>query len=110
MRGYWKVAGMLFGLLLALFFLFEALQIPIFTDPSEIIGRGGVTAALVGVGLLIIDVFLPVPSSFVMVAHGALFGVWFGTLLSMVGQMGEALLGSASPSGISRTTAPFGRS
>lgn len=95
MRKYWKVAGALFGLLLALFFLFEALEIPIFTDPSGIIGRGGATAALVGVGLLVVDVFLPVPSSFVMVAHGALFGVWAGTLLSMFGQMGAALLGSA---------------
>ncbi|MBW3630881.1 MAG: VTT domain-containing protein [Gemmatimonadetes bacterium] len=95
MRKYWKVAGALFGLLLALFFLFEALEIPIFTDPSGIIGRGGTTAALVGVGLLVVDVFLPVPSSFVMVAHGALFGVWVGTLLSMFGQMGAALLGSA---------------
>lgn len=95
MSRYWKVAATLFGLLLALFFLFEALQVPLFTDPSGLIGRGGATAALVGVGLLVIDVFLPVPSSFVMVAHGALFGVWFGTLLSMFGQMGAALLGSA---------------
>ena len=95
MKRYWHVVGVLFGLLLALFFLFEALQVPLFTDPSGIIGKGGTTAALVGVGLLVIDVFLPVPSSFVMVAHGALFGVWFGTLLSMFGQMGAALLGSA---------------
>ena len=95
MRRYWHIVGVLFGLLLALFFLFEALQVPVFTDPSGIIGKGGTTAALVGVGLLVIDVFLPVPSSFVMVAHGALFGVWFGTLLSMFGQMGAALLGSA---------------
>jgi 3-dehydroquinate synthase len=94
-KRYWHIVGVLFGLLLALFFLFEALQVPLFTDPSGIIGKGGTTAALVGVGLLVIDVFLPVPSSFVMVAHGALFGVWFGTLLSMFGQMGAALLGSA---------------
>ncbi len=35
----------------------------------------GVVAALVGVGLLVADVVLPVPSSVVMLAHGALFGV-----------------------------------
>lgn len=95
MKGYWKFAGMLFGLLLALFFLFEALDIPLLTDASVIDRLGGVNSALLGVGLLIVDVFLPVPSSFVMVAHGRLFGVVTGTLLSMVGQMGAALLGSA---------------
>lgn len=95
MSGYWKVAGVLLGALLAMFLLFESLEIPLLTDPSGIIGEGGIPAAALGVGLLIVDVFLPVPSSFVMVAHGALFGVWFGTLLSMFGQMGAALLGFA---------------
>ena len=95
MKGYWKFAGGLFGLLLALFFLFEALHIPIFSDASVIDRLGGTNAALLGVGLLVVDVFLPVPSSFVMVAHGRLFGIVPGTLLSMFGQMGAALLGSA---------------
>ena len=95
MKGYWKVVGGLLGLLLALFFLFEALHIPFFTDTSWVETNRGLSAALIGVALLIVDVFLPVPSSLVMVAHGALFGIWMGTLLSMVGQMGAALLGSA---------------
>ena len=95
MKGYWKVVGALFGLLLALFFLFEALDIPILTDASVIDRLGGMNSALLGVGLLVIDVFLPVPSSFVMVAHGRLFGVVAGTVLSMFGQMGAALLGAA---------------
>ena len=95
MKGYWKVVGGLFGLLLALFFLFEALHIPFFTDTTWVESNRGISAALIGVALLIVDVFLPVPSSLVMVAHGALFGVWMGTLLSMVGQMGAACLGSA---------------
>lgn len=36
---------------------------------------------------------LPVPPSLVMVAHGALFGVVVGTLLSVVGNTGAALFG-----------------
>jgi uncharacterized membrane protein YdjX (TVP38/TMEM64 family) len=57
--------------------------------------QGGVLAAALGVGLLIADVLLPVPSSLVMVAHGALFGVALGTLLSLLGSAGAALFGFA---------------
>jgi uncharacterized membrane protein YdjX (TVP38/TMEM64 family) len=49
-------------------------------------------AALVGVGLLLADVLLPVPSSLVMVLHGALFGLALGTVLSLVGSVGAALV------------------
>lgn len=38
--------------------------------------------------MLIIDVALPVPSSMIMVAHGALFGVAIDTVLSVVGSTG----------------------
>jgi uncharacterized membrane protein YdjX (TVP38/TMEM64 family) len=44
---------------------------------------------------LVADVALPVPSSLVMIAHGALFGVVIGTLLSLVGSTGAALAGFA---------------
>jgi uncharacterized membrane protein YdjX (TVP38/TMEM64 family) len=50
-------------------------------------------AALVGVGLLLVDVVLPVPSSLVMVLHGALFGVIVGTCLSLCGGVGATLVG-----------------
>ena len=72
-------------LFLLLFLLVEWLQVPLLTDPSRWLERGGGWAALLGVGLLIADVVLPVPSSLVMIAHGALFGVAWGTLLSLVG-------------------------
>jgi uncharacterized membrane protein YdjX (TVP38/TMEM64 family) len=45
--------------------------------------------------LLIADVVLPVPSSLVMIAHGALFGVIVGTILSLVGSVGATLVGFA---------------
>jgi uncharacterized membrane protein YdjX (TVP38/TMEM64 family) len=78
---------------LGLFFLVEALGIPLLVEPTPWLKSGGVLAAALGVGLLIADVLLPVPSSLVMVAHGALFGVVGGTLLSLTGSLGAGLFG-----------------
>lgn len=80
-------------LLLLLFFAVEALGFQLLSDPTPWMRHGGVLAAALGVGLLVADVLLPVPSSLVMVAHGALFGVVTGTLLSLLGSMGAALFG-----------------
>lgn len=93
MKRYWIVAGSILAFLLILFLLVEALGVPLLTDPAPWLERGGVIGALVGAGLLVVDVVLPVPSSLVMVAHGALFGVVIGTLLSLLGSTGAALLG-----------------
>ena len=89
-KRYWTVAGIVLVGLLVLFLLVEALGIPILADPSPWLERGGPFAALVGTSLLTIDVLLPVPSNVVMLAHGALFGVVLGTILSLVGSMGAA--------------------
>ena len=91
MKRYWTVAGLLLVGLLVLFLLVEALGVPVLTDPSPWLERGGPTAALVGILLLTIDVLLPVPSNVVMLANGALFGVVVGTLLSLLGSMGATV-------------------
>jgi len=75
------------------FLIVEALNIPLLVDPSSHRERGGIGTAVLGVGLLVVDVLLPVPSSLVMTAQGALFGVVIGTLLSMVGSVGAAMVG-----------------
>jgi len=85
------VTGVMALFFLALFLLVEALQVPLLTDPSRWMANGGMAAALVGVGLLVADVLLPVPSSLIMIAHGALFGVIAGSCLSLVGSTGAAL-------------------
>lgn len=95
MKRYWAVVGVILASLLILFFLVEKADVPLLTDPSRWLDRGGVLAALVGIGLLVADVALPVPSSTVMIAHGALFGVAWGTLLSLVGSTGAVLVGFA---------------
>jgi uncharacterized membrane protein YdjX (TVP38/TMEM64 family) len=87
------VTGSILAFFLVLFLLVEALGVPLLTDPSPYLERGGVFAALVGVGLLVVDVALPVPSSLVMVAHGALYGAAVGILLSLAGSTGAALVG-----------------
>lgn len=93
LRRYWLTIAALLAFFLALFGIVEALGVKILTDPSAWLDRGGVVAAAVGVGLLVADVFLPVPSSVVMVAHGALFGTVAGTALSLAGSVGAAVLG-----------------
>lgn len=95
MRRYWAVVIGLLTFFLALFLAVEAFGVPLLTDPSPYLRGGGVTAGLVGALLLVVDVLLPVPSSLVMIGHGALFGVWLGTLLSLSGSVGAALLGFA---------------
>jgi uncharacterized membrane protein YdjX (TVP38/TMEM64 family) len=95
LKRYWTVVISILALLLILFVLIEVLGIPLLTRPSSWLEQGGLIGALVGVGLLVVDVALPVPSSLIMVTHGALFGVFVGTVLSVVGSTGAALVGFA---------------
>jgi uncharacterized membrane protein YdjX (TVP38/TMEM64 family) len=93
MKRYLMLMGGMLAFFLGLFFLVEALGIRLLIEPTPWLNRGGVLAAVLGVGLLVADVLLPVPSSLVMVAHGALFGVLGGTLLSLTGSMGASMFG-----------------
>ena len=93
MKRYVILLSLIAGLFLGLFAIAEVLHIPILTDPVPFLSAGGLSAALLGTGLLIADVLLPVPSSLVMTAHGALFGILGGTALSMAGRAGSFALG-----------------
>lgn len=96
MKRYLLVVGGMLTFFLLLFAAAELLGVGLLTDPAPWLSRGGAAAACVGVGLLVADVLLPVPSSLVMVSHGALFGVTAGTLLSLAGSAGAALFGFAA--------------
>ena len=72
--------------------LAEAFQVRLLVDPVGSIEARGL-AAWFGVGLLMADIVLPVPSSVVMLAHGALFGVIPGAALSLLGRTGNAVVG-----------------
>jgi uncharacterized membrane protein YdjX (TVP38/TMEM64 family) len=93
MKRYLMMMGGMLAFFLCLFFLVEALGVPLLVDPTPWLNHGGMLAATLGVSLLVADVLLPVPSSLVMVAHGAIFGVVKGTLLSLVGSTGAAMFG-----------------
>lgn len=93
MKRYATVAGCIALVVLASFLIVEALGIPILTDPSDRLNEGGIGAAILGAGLLLIDVFVPIPSSVIMIAHGALFGILWGTLLSWTASVGGAMIG-----------------
>jgi uncharacterized membrane protein YdjX (TVP38/TMEM64 family) len=93
MKRYLSILGGMLAFFLLLFVVVEALNVPLLTDPTPWLQQRGVLAAAVGVGLLVADVLLPVPSIPVMVAHGALFGIVCGTLLSLLGSVGATLLG-----------------
>jgi uncharacterized membrane protein YdjX (TVP38/TMEM64 family) len=95
MRRYWLVVTGMLVLFTALFLAVEALDIPLLTDPAPLLDAAQMAAAVVGVGLLVLDVVLPVPSSLVMIAHGAAFGPLLGAALSLLGSLGAALLGFA---------------
>ena len=72
--------------------LAEALDVTLLVRPEDVIAPDGL-AAWIGVGLLVVDIVLPVPSSVVMLAHGALFGIVAGAALSLLGRTGNAVVG-----------------
>jgi uncharacterized membrane protein YdjX (TVP38/TMEM64 family) len=94
-RRYLMVAGIIAAFVLISFIIVEALGIPLLVDPTDQFEGGGIAAAMLGVGLLFVDVFIPVPSSIVMTAQGALFGFLGGTVLGLIGSVGATLIGFA---------------
>lgn len=93
MKHYAGLVAALVTVLLLAFAVVEATGVPVLGDPLPALDGGGLAAAGVGVALLVADVVLPVPSSVVMIAHGALFGVVGGALLSLAGAVGAAMVG-----------------
>ena len=57
------------------------------------IAGAGAGSAMAVMALLAIDLFLPVPSSLVMILSGAAFGVFWGAAISLVGSIGGEWLG-----------------
>lgn len=72
--------------------LAQAFDVTLLVDPESVIAPTA-SAAWIGVGLLVGDIVLPVPSSVVMLAHGALFGIVPGAALSLLGRTGNAVVG-----------------
>jgi uncharacterized membrane protein YdjX (TVP38/TMEM64 family) len=95
LKCYAAAAGAICLLMLALFALAHLLAVPVLSEESPSLGEAGLGAAAVSFGLLAGDVVLPVPSSAVMIANGALFGPLGGAVLSLAGSEAAALLAYA---------------
>jgi uncharacterized membrane protein YdjX (TVP38/TMEM64 family) len=94
MRRFWVAMGLLVSSMLLLFFLVQALNLPFLQEDANYwLLQEKWVAALAGVGLLVADVVAPVPSSIIMWVNGVLFGVFGGTLLSLLGGMGATYVG-----------------
>lgn len=79
-------------ILLVIFIVFEQFDLPIFQEPNALMRTQSVSVALIGIGLLVLDVLFPVPASLIMIASGTIFGFPIGTLLSLIGGVGAALI------------------
>ncbi|HEX2295721.1 MAG TPA: VTT domain-containing protein [Actinomycetota bacterium] len=95
MRRYWAVAGVTFAAFTVVFVAVEAAGVSLLTDPRSAMDGGGWAAGAIGVSLLAVDALLPVPSSVVMVLHGALYGAVAGAALSLAGRIAAAAVGFA---------------
>lgn len=94
LRRLWALALGLAMLFLVTFLLLDPLTPGIVAEPTWL-DRATPAVAAASVALLAGDVVLPVPSSVVMVANGAVFGLLVGTLVSTVGSTLSALVGYA---------------
>ena len=93
MARYLIAVSLLGALLLAIFVVVGEIT-PGFAAPDfRPSGGYAIGPAVGGVGLLVADVVLPVPSSLVMIANGAIFGIALGTTFSMAGLLGGGFAG-----------------
>lgn len=90
---YASVAVGLVGVFMIAFVVVEQLRLPLLTDAPTRLASGGWAPGLLGVGLLVADVVLPVPSSGVMIVQGAVYGLAVGALLSLIGGTGATVVG-----------------
>jgi uncharacterized membrane protein YdjX (TVP38/TMEM64 family) len=95
MRRYLALTIGICTFFLVLFGIAEAMGVPLLTDPGPLLRSASIATAVIGIALLIADVVLPVPSSVIMFAFGAAFGLWTGAMLSMIGAVGASLTGFA---------------
>ena len=87
-HSYVVFALILIVVFMAMFVLAEGLKLPLLTDPRHTIDTATWPVAGAGVALLVADVLLPIPSSGIMIAQGAAFGLLLGSVLSLVGGTG----------------------
>ena len=92
-RTYWLIAGVAGAIIASKLLLENVMGINLDALAEGWIASAGTGSATIRVSLLAADLFLPIPSSLVMVLAGAAFGVVGGSALSLVGSVGGEWLG-----------------
>jgi uncharacterized membrane protein YdjX (TVP38/TMEM64 family) len=99
--GPWRIALLILGLLavLGVPYMIWGERVEAFWEGAnviEYIRAQGPWGAVVGVGLIVVDLFVPVPSPAIMAALGLIYGVWLGGAIAtfasfMAGMVGYTL-------------------
>jgi uncharacterized membrane protein YdjX (TVP38/TMEM64 family) len=88
------IAGVAGAVILSKLLIENVLGIRLDTLVESSMARAGTAGgAIAVVTLLAADLFLPIPSSLIMVLSGAVFGVLWGSMFSLVGSIGGEWLG-----------------
>lgn len=89
----WLIAGVAMAVIASKLLVENVLGINVDAAVEHWLSSAGPGSAAVLVTLLAVDLFLPIPSSLVMVLSGAAFGTVAGAALSLVGSIGGEWLG-----------------
>jgi len=87
------IVGVAAAVILSKLLIENVLGIRVDAIAESWMGRAGTGSALAMIALLAADLFLPIPSSLIMVLSGAAFGVLWGSMFSLVGSIGGEWLG-----------------
>jgi uncharacterized membrane protein YdjX (TVP38/TMEM64 family) len=87
------IAGVAGAVILSKLLIENVLGIRVDVLVESWMARAGTGGAVAVVTLLAADLFLPIPSSLIMVLSGAAFGVLWGSVFSLVGSIGGEWLG-----------------
>lgn len=92
-RGIWLIVGVAAAIIASKLLIENVMGINVDALVERWMAHAGAGSAAVMIGLLAADLFLPIPSSLIMVLSGAAFGVLWGSLFSLVGSIGGEWLG-----------------
>lgn len=92
-RTIWLIVGVAAFVIASKLLIENVLGIDVEGLVQRWMAHAGAGSAALLIGLLAADLFLPVPSSLVMVLSGAAFGVLWGSIFSLIGSIGGEWLG-----------------
>lgn len=103
----WVIGGLLFlGCLIPFMIWGEQFEGALSLEGARAwMGRFGSGAGLAGIGLLVADILLPIPSTVVMSALGLTYGIWLGGLYAATGTTLAGLIAYALSRALGRPIA-----